>query len=125
MTAAKNVAGWFEIPVQDLDRAQRFYEGVLGVELTRSERGPLQMAMFPIAHHAPGTCGALVKAEGYVPSHLGTLVYFSVEDIEATLARVEAGGGTPLSPRTSIGDYGYIAHFEDSEGNRVALHSNG
>jgi predicted enzyme related to lactoylglutathione lyase len=125
MTAAKNVVNWFEIPVHDLQRAQRFYAGVFGVELTRSDMGPLQMALFPIAHQVPGTCGALVKAEGYAPSHLGTVVYFTVGDIEATLAKIEAGGGKPLSPKTSIGEYGYIAHFEDSEGNRVALHSDG
>jgi hypothetical protein len=123
MTSAKNAVNWFEIPVNDLDRARRFYEGVLGVELSRSDLGPLQMAMFPLMRDAPGACGALVKAEGYAPSHVGAVVYFTVEDIDATLAKVEAGGGRPLSPKTGIGEYGHIAHFEDSEGNRLALHS--
>ncbi len=123
MTAVTNVVNWFEIPVHDLERARRFYEGVFGIELTRSDMGPLQMAMFPIMHHAPGACGALVKADGYAPSHGGTVVYLSVDDIDATLARVTAGGGKTLFPKTGIGEYGFIAHFEDSEGNRVALHS--
>jgi hypothetical protein len=125
MTAAKNAVNWFEIPVNDLARARRFYEGVFGVELARSDMGPLQMAMFPLTHQAPGACGALVKAEGYAPSHVGTVVYFTVDDIDATLAKIEAGGGRPLSPKTGIGEYGHIAHFEDSEGNRVALHAEG
>jgi predicted enzyme related to lactoylglutathione lyase len=50
-------------------------------------------------------------------------VYFSVEDIEETLRKVNATGGKTLLPKKSIGEYGFIAHFEDTEGNRLALHS--
>ena len=50
-------------------------------------------------------------------------IYFTAPDIEGTLAKVNANGGRTLIPRTSIGEYGFIAHFEDSEGNRLALHS--
>jgi predicted enzyme related to lactoylglutathione lyase len=55
--------------------------------------------------------------------HAGTLVYITVADINATLAKINAKGGKTLLPRMAIGEYGFIAHFEDSEGNRVALHS--
>ena len=51
------------------------------------------------------------------------MVYFSVPDIEEALSRVEASGGTVLNGKMSIGEHGFVAHFEDSEGNRVALHS--
>ena len=53
----------------------------------------------------------------------GTVVYFSVWDIDAVLKRVEEKGGKVLNPKMSIGEYGFLGHFEDSEGNRVALHS--
>jgi predicted enzyme related to lactoylglutathione lyase len=85
--------------------------------------GPLKMAWFPIFQGASGATGALVKAEGYAPSHAGTLVYLTVDDIDGALARVHAGGGKTLMPKMGIGAYGFIAHFEDSEGNRVALHA--
>ena len=60
---------------------------------------------------------------GYTPSREGSLVYIHVDDVQAAIERVEKAGGTILMPRTGIGEYGFIAHFEDSEGNRVALHS--
>ena len=70
-----------------------------------------------------GTTGSLMKMEGYTPSHAGILVYFSVEDIEGTLDKLNAIGGKTILPKTGIGQYGFMAHFEDSEGNRVGLHS--
>jgi uncharacterized protein len=118
-----NPVNWFEIPVADLGRAQRFYETVLGIELSRQEMGPLQMAWFPMSEGVTGATGSLVKGEGYVPSKTGTLVYFTVEDLESAQGRVAAQGGKVLLPKMSIGEYGHVAHFEDSEGNRAALHS--
>jgi len=120
---ATNPVNWFEIPVDDLDRAKKFYETVLGIELSLQEMGPLQMAWFPMTEGLPGATGSLVKGEGYSPSTAGSLVYFTVKDLDETLGRVSAGGGKVLFPKTSIGEYGFIAHFEDSEGNRVALHA--
>lgn len=119
-----NPVNWFEIPTTNLDRAQKFYEAVLGAELSRHEMGSLQMAWFPMEMGAAGATGSLVQADGYVPSHAGTMVYFTVGDIEMTLAKVTAHGGKVLNPKMSIGQYGFVAHFEDTEGNRVALHSN-
>lgn len=119
----KNPINWFEIPAVDLDRAKRFYEAVLGIEMKVSDMGHLRMAWFPMEDGAAGATGTLMQAESYVPSHEGTMVYFSVEDIEGTLERVAANGGTVLNPKKSIGEWGFVAHFEDIEGNRVALHS--
>ena len=123
MAEETNPVNWFEIPVNDLERARRFYESVLDVELAENEMGPLKMAWFPMAPGAPGAAGTLVEGSGYTPSHSGTLVYFHVDDIESTLAKIDGSGGKTLTPKTGIGEYGFIAHFEDSEGNRVALHS--
>lgn len=118
-----NPVNWFEIPAIDLDRAQSFYETVLDIEMERSEMGPLKMAWFPMQQDGDGATGTLVQNENYTPSYAGSMVYFSVESIEDTLGRVEAAGGKVLNPKTSIGEFGFTAHFEDSEGNRVALHA--
>ncbi|MBP2664009.1 MAG: Glyoxalase-like domain containing protein, partial [Firmicutes bacterium] len=71
----------------------------------------------------PGVGGALVKEEHFVPSYAGTIVYFSVSDITGVLNRIVANKGKELIPKTSIGEYGFCAYFEDSEGNRIGLHT--
>ncbi len=123
MAQQMNSVVWFEIPVNDMARAQKFYEAVFGVKTTPDEMGPMKMAMLPWAQGAPGAAGALVQGPGLTPSHAGTVVYFSVDEIDAALAKVNKNGGKTLVPRTSIGEHGFFAHFEDTEGNRVALHA--
>jgi predicted enzyme related to lactoylglutathione lyase len=120
MATQMNPVSWFEIPVNDLKRAKAFYEHVFGVELALNDLGSLKMAWFPMKDGATGT---LVKADGYTPSYAGTMVYFSVDDIEGTLKKVENKDGKVLNLKMKIGEYGFVAHFEDSEGNRIALHS--
>jgi predicted enzyme related to lactoylglutathione lyase len=124
-TVAKktNIANWFEVPVKDLGRATRFYEKVFDVKMTFEEMNGMKMAMFPMDQDAPGTTGALMQAETYEPSHAGTVVYFTVESIEETLRKINANGGKMFMPKTAIGQYGFIAQYEDTEGNRLALHS--
>ena len=117
-----NPVNWFEVPVGDMKRATKFYEAVFGFTLAPNEMGPHQFAFFPMERGAAGAAGTLVKGEGYTPSHQGTMVYFSVDAIDAALKKIVKAGGKTLFPRTSIGQYGFIAHFEDSEGNRVCLH---
>jgi len=118
-----HVVNWFEIPVKDLDRAVRFYEKAFEVKLSTEEMAGLKMAMFPFKQGAPGAAGSLVQGASYEPSHAGSVVYFTVEDIPETLRRITANGGRTLMPKTGIGEYGSIAQFEDTEGNRLALHS--
>jgi len=96
---------------------------VLQVKLTPQDMGTFKMAMFPGGPDGFGASGVLMQSEGYTPSHAGSMVYLSVKDIDTTLARVRQRGGTVLNPKMSIGEYGFVAHFEDCEGNRVALHS--
>jgi len=118
-----NAVNWFEIPVKDIGRAVKFYEKMFDVKLSPEEMGGMKMALFPFTQDAPGAPGALIRGESYEPSHAGTVVYFSVDDIDETLRRINANGGKTLLPKKSIGEYGFIAHFEDTEGNRLALHS--
>jgi len=125
MADSINPVHWFEISVHDMDLAKKFYESVLGLQLGLNRVESTLMAWFPTTEGGAGCSGALLKSEGRTPSHDGTMIYFSVSDIEAVLARVEAAGGRALTPRTDIGEYGFYAYFEDSEGNRVGLHSSG
>jgi len=123
MTIKINPVNWFEIPATDLQRAKDFYADVFGFEFQSMDMGKLKMEMLPWDENAPGISGALVQAESYVPSYDGSMVYFSVDDIEATLDKVAQKGGKVLNSKSSIGEFGFVGHFEDSEGNRVALHS--
>ena len=123
MATQTNPVSWFEIPAADLDRAKLFYQNVFDVELTLNQMGPVEMAMFPMEMGGAGAAGALVKADGYKPSHAGSMVYFDAVNIEDTLKKVNNSGGKTLQPKMSIGEHGFIAHFEDCEGNRVSLHS--
>ncbi len=112
---------WFEIPVTDLARATEFYGTALGVELGDMESPGGPMKTF---QNGDQPVGALLNSEHNNPSATGPLVYFGTEDIDAVLQRVGEAGGQVVVPKTSIGAYGHIAQFMDSEGNRIALHSN-
>jgi hypothetical protein len=120
---AMNPVNWFEIPASDLERATRFYEKAFEIELEPYEMEGFRMVFFPQEDKLAGAGGSIVKGEGYVPSHHGTMVYFSVEDIEKSLKKIKECGGRTLQEKMSIGPYGFVAHFEDCEGNKVSLHS--
>ncbi|MBP2656766.1 MAG: Glyoxalase-like domain containing protein [Firmicutes bacterium] len=113
---------WFEIPALDIERGKAFYEAVFNQKLTVTETSSRQMAMFSLQGNGPGISGALVKENTFVPSYLGTLVYFSVPNIPQTLKKVTENKGKLLIPETPIAPYGSVAYFEDSEGNRIGLH---
>lgn len=123
----KNVVGWFEIPVADMERAIKFYETVFGFKLERHQMGPLDMAWFPQVQDGIGSMGSLVhNEEFYKPSADGTLVYFTSQagDVNVELGRIEEAGGQIVVPRRQISEeYGYIGVFLDSEGNRIGVHS--
>jgi predicted enzyme related to lactoylglutathione lyase len=121
--ANTNPVNWFEIPVLDLDRAVKFYENVFGYTFMPETTGPYSLAFFPMTEGAAGATGALIKGGAYKPSHTGTIVYFTVDDIDDILKKVNASGGKTVFPKKSIGRYGFIAQFDDTEGNRLALHS--
>lgn len=114
---------WFEIPVTDFTRAKTFYETVLGITIAPMEMGPTTMGMLSTDPTAIG--GALVQGEGSMPSQNGTMVYLNGgEDLAPMLARVAQAGGVVVVPKTEIGnDFGFFAHFVDTEGNKVGLHS--
>lgn len=117
-----NPISWFEIPVADMDRAKKFYDEVFQIDIPVQDLGNFVMGWFPSNLDQYGSGGALVKAESYVPSYHGTTVYFFTDEINDVLPRIACSGGKVINPKTSIGEHGFVAHFEDSEGNRIALH---
>ena len=121
-----NPVGWFEIYVDDMDRAKAFYQTVLGMTLDRlpdpTDSG-LEMWAFPAAMEQYGASGALSKMEGMNPGGNSTLVYFSCDDCAVEESRVEAAGGRVHASKSSIGDYGFVAMAFDTEGNMFGLHS--
>jgi predicted enzyme related to lactoylglutathione lyase len=123
MALKANSVNWFEIPTKDLSRAKTFYEYIFDVQLTPQEMGPSKMAWFPMEPNAAGASGSLHKTEGFSPNEQGTVVYFTVDDIENVLKKVNEKGGKTLQGKESIGEYGFIAQFQDCEGNRIGLHS--
>jgi len=125
--AFKNAISWFEIPAIDLSRAQNFYETIFNIQMIPFDTPNFQMRMFPVEDMMSGIGGAISKAEGfYKPSATdGPLVYLNANpDVQNVLDKIEAAGGKIVVPKTQISpEFGYMAVFVDTEGNRVALHS--
>jgi predicted enzyme related to lactoylglutathione lyase len=123
MSASPHTLSWFEIPVTNFTRAKAFYEAVLGRSIEPMTMGPITMGF--LSTDPTAVSGAIVLGEGGTPSQLGTVVYFNGgDDLAPMLARVMKAGGSVVVPKTEIGnDFGYFAHFVDTEGNKVGLHS--
>ena len=115
--------GWFEIYVQDMDRARTFYESVLATRLERLQNPKLEMWAFPMQPDQPGASGSLVKMEGYPSGGNSTIVYFNCADCAVEARRAGENGGKVFKEKFSIGQYGFIALVIDTEGNMVGLHS--
>lgn len=126
-TTMKNAISWFEIPTVDIERAKKFYEAIFQIQLQPLETDNFKMRMFPLDDPMNGVGGTLVKTDGFhVPSSTdGPLIYLNGNpDVQIILDRIEAAGGKITVPKTQISEeYGYMAVFIDTEGNRIALHS--
>jgi uncharacterized protein len=122
---ANNPVGWFEIYVQDMARAKRFYEAVFNLKLDKlnAPGDELEMWSFPMAMDRYGAPGALVKMAGFPSGGNSVLVYFSCEDCAVEAKRAVDAGGRIMKEKFSIGEYGFIALAFDSEGNMIGLHS--
>ncbi len=122
-----NMVSWFEIPVNDMEKAISFYEKVFDIKLERHLMGEDDMAWFPMVEDGPGAPGSLVKnPDFYIPSIDGPLIYLTAPsgDLSNELARVEPAGGKVVQDKKQISEeYGYMAVIMDTEGNRLALHS--
>ncbi|WP_020558920.1 VOC family protein [Thiofilum flexile] len=123
-----NPVVWFEIYVQDMERAQAFYEAMLQIKLEPlslpdSDDSTMEMRAFPMGEKTVGAGGALVKMEGVPSGGMGTLVYFSCEDCSVEAQRAAANGGSISKHKMAIGPFGFITLVQDTEGNMIGLHS--
>jgi len=123
MNPDRNVVGWFEIYVQDMARARAFYQNTFEVKLERLASPELELWAFPGQPDNAGCSGALVRMEGKNSGTGGTIVYFSCDDCAVAAARAVENGGKVHMPKTSIGQYGFIALIYDTEDNMIGLHS--
>ena len=125
MDKTTNSLNWFEIPVTDIQRARHFYQVAFGIHMEEMEMMGMKMASFPMENGNGKASGALVQSENHVPSMDGTVVYLNANpDMEPVLERIQEQGGRILMPKTAISpEIGYMALFMDTEGNKVALHS--
>ena len=118
-----NVVGWFEIYVDDMQRARAFYEAVFGVSLTHLKDAPVELWAFPMKEGQPGAAGALVRVPGFPTGRNSVLVYFNCDDCAVEAGKATKAGGRIEKDKFSIGNYGYVAHVVDTEGNMIGLHS--
>jgi predicted enzyme related to lactoylglutathione lyase len=125
METTTNSLNWFEIPVVDMQRAKHFYQVIFSMHMNETEMMGMQMAFFPYENGSGKASGALVKSEQHKPSKEGVLVYLNANpSMESILEKIETMGGSIQMPKTQIApEIGYMAFFTDTEGNRIALHS--
>ncbi len=121
MVKKSNPVVYFEIPVNDIDRAIKFYTTVFNFYFNKEIIDKNGMALFPFADENSGISGALAKGEIYKPTKHGVVIYFKTENMDETLKLATSNGGQILYPKTDNG-IGLVAEFEDTEGNRIALY---
>jgi len=121
-----NALNWFELPVTDISRAQKFYETIFDISMAdMGEMMGMHFVGFPHDQENGKVSGALVKSQMHVPAETGVIIYLNADpSIQSVIDRVEAAGGKVAMPRTAISpEIGYMAFFIDTEGNKVGLHA--
>lgn len=126
MDANTNSLNWFEIPAVDIARARKFYQAIFKIKMEEVEMMGMKMAFFPWKDGSGKANGGLVQSKMHKPSKTGgPVIYLNANpDLNGVLKRIGRAGGQVIMPRTDIGENGFMAFFIDTEGNRMALHSN-
>ncbi|MCB0375555.1 MAG: VOC family protein [Sinomicrobium sp.] len=118
-----NVVGWFEIYVDDMQRAKTFYEFVFDRQLEKLGDTDIEMWAFNGDVNSYGAPGALVKIPGFPAGRNSVVVYFSCKDCAVQEKRVTEAGGRVEKTKFSVGPYGFISIVYDTENNLFGLHS--
>ena len=113
----------FEIPFDDGDRARAFYREAFGWQLQEWDEGSYTLATTgPTGETGPDEAGfingGMMRREG--PGD-GPIIVIDVDDIDASLAKIEKLGGQTLLGRQAVGEMGWAAYFKDVEGNSMGL----
>ena len=118
-----NTIHWIEIPTKNIERTATFYNTVLDIDMKVMEAMGMKTAFFPHTAETQ-TGGCLMQGPNYEPSDKGAIIYLSGgDDLQPALDRVVKAGGKIILPKTGIGQNGFMAHFLDTEGNKVGLFS--
>jgi uncharacterized protein len=125
MSSNTNAINWFEIPVNDIYRAKKFYEQIFEIKMEEMEMPEMKYAIFPFDPTKGKISGGLAQSQMHTPGMTGSIIYLNANpDLQIVLDRIENAGGKVTLPKTSIGQNGFMAFFSDTEGNIMALHSN-
>ena len=119
----ENPIRWFEIYVQDMERAKAFYSTLFDYQFTNLNAPDMEMWAFPSAMDKGGAAGSLVKMDGVDSGGGGTLIYFGADDCAGPESRAAQAGGRVYKPKMSIGPHGFISLLYDTEGNMIGVHS--
>ncbi len=125
MKSNRNPVGWFEIYVQDMERAKAFYQKTFQITLEHLDAADIEMWAFPplMQSDNPGCTGALIKMEGKDSGVGGTIIYFVCDDCAVEAGRAAQNGGRIQKEKMAIGEYGFIVLVLDPDGNMIGLHS--
>ena len=116
-----NRAVWLDIPVADLDRSVEFYRHVLAIDVHAEQLGEVR---FAVLEHNDGNGACLVVKPDEISGEKGLLVYLNTHGrIDDAVSKVAKHGGSVMEDTHPIGPHGFRALVLDSEGNRIALHS--
>lgn len=118
-----NPVTWFDLSVSDLDRAKQFYETVFDIRLVEFPTEWGRQAAFPSDNEGPNASGALVEKADRAANGNNTIVYFATKECAAEEQRVEKAGGSVITPKMPIGEFGFVSIIMDTEGNIIGLHS--
>ena len=118
----------FEIPAKDVKRASNFYSKAFGWQLNQFpgfEYWSVGTTMSD-ANGTPTTPGAINGGMGKkgVMAPDAVTVTVSVKDIDESLATVKKLGGKQVGKKQAVGDMGWSAYFQDTEGNVIGLFQN-
>lgn len=124
MNNSTNALNWFEIPAIDINRSKDFYQKIFNIDMPATEMHNSLMAFFPGDSGSGKATGALVQSEMHKPSKEGSIIYLNANpNLDPVLEKVEKAGGKISVPKMDIGEHGFIAFIEDTEGNKVGIHS--
>ena len=121
----QNPVVWFEIYVNDMPRAVKFYETVFQTSFENIPMGDGgEMMAFPYGPDSKNASAwALVKMNDMKAWWNSTIVYFNSTDCAVECSRIAAAGGTVLKEKTSLWEFGNMVLALDTEWNTIGIHS--
>ncbi len=117
----------FEVPFDDADRARGFYRDVFDWQIQ-----PMPEMSYNLVSTGPSTDQGMPSEPGYIGGGLmqreapaiAPVITLQVDDIDATLVAIEMHGGSAAGEKMAVGEMGFAAYFNDSEGNLMGLWQN-